>query len=315
MYSPNLFSFDFNSQWLQQTSSNGLNLRLHSLPNGNAIDEQRAHSQHLRHLFAPPLLAYSAENPGPNVTQLDYIIRTKSLNGSAVSSNNLLTPLVVKKLNKLQSISKIGYHSIAPVGINKTMEELDFDQKRRAAYYLQQHLHLQINPDTLRQNDSTIPTVGNTSNSILEQPEEIDLDANVPDIDLQSREEDDDNEEEDSEDIEGLGTGREAPGPDRGGAEDSEGVINENEIYDDVDEDEGFMAEEVEYQDDHSITTTDVTRSGITPVTTNTILNAIRENDRVASGSAAAVEVTENDWENENDYNHSAVDDESMDMD
>ncbi|CAH2353740.1 hypothetical protein CLIB1423_12S01882 [[Candida] railenensis] len=337
MYSPNLFSGDFNHLWLQNDTHNASNARFRSQPNSSPlIEDQRGHHQHLRHLFAPPLSAYSVENPGPNVTQLDYIIRTKSLNGNAIPSNNLLTPLVVKKLNKLQSISKVGYHSIAPVGINKTMGELEFEERRRAAYYeqqqQQQNSHSQsqsqshINQDTLGQDDSNIPTVGNTSNSILEQPEDIDLDADVPDIDFHSREEgEEDGEEEDGEEGEGeqreSGQGAGAmTGPNQAGADiDNEGVINENEIYDDVDEDEGFMAEEVEYQDDHSISTADMSRGRITSVSTNTILNAIRGNDRVGSGSAVSAmeENAENDRENENEteYNHSNLDDESMDMD
>lgn len=331
MYSPNLFSGDFNHLWLQHDTSSASNARFRSQPNGTPlIEDQRAHHQHLRHLFAPPLLAYSAENPGPSVTQLDYIIRTKSLNGNSIPSNNLLTPLVVKKLNKLQSISKVGYHTIAPVGINKTMGELEFEERRRAAYYeqqQQQHLHLQlqlqINQDTLGQDDSNIPTVGNTSNSILEQPEDIDLDADIPDIDFQSREEGEDDEEEEDggEEAEQRETGQSAiAGSNQAGANiDNEGVINENEIYDDVDEDEGFMAEEVEYQDDHSISTADMSRGRIISVNTNTILNAIRGSDRVGSGSAVSAmeENAENDRENENEieYNHSNLDDESMDMD
>lgn len=267
MFSPSLFSGDFHDLWLQnQSSSGGLSLKGFVEMNGTQDEQKR---DQLRHLFAPPLLAYSVECPGPNISQLDYIMKTRSLNGGSLnaSNQNFLTPSVLKKLNKLNSIRNIGYTTISPVGIDKTMVELAYEESKQ--------LHFSDQMDDEEGEDgeedpSFIPTVENTNNSILEQPEEVDLDAYIPDADEFEL----------------------------GGTED---VIEEESL---VDEDEGFMAEEVEYQEDHSISA-DITRHMAPLSGSGSILTAIqREGNTSEIGDENAENDNENDGESDNENNN-----------
>ncbi|PSK41208.1 hypothetical protein C7M61_000883 [Candidozyma pseudohaemuli] len=68
---------------------------------------------------APPLSAYLADSPGPRA----YYDNDHSQGSSA----SMLTPEMSLKLEKLRSIRTTGYYTLAPIGVNKTMAQLDFE--------------------------------------------------------------------------------------------------------------------------------------------------------------------------------------------
>lgn len=290
MYSPNLFSGGFHDLWLQnQPSATFLTDGKKPLLNTSGQpaasqpqDEQRI--QQLRTLFAPPLLAYSIETSGPNINQLDYLIRTKSLNGSKIPTNNLFSPLIVKNLNKLSSIGRLGYDTILPIGINKTMNDLEYEESKNFNFTDNSQMNqtnASMNQRFDEDNDEP-PLVGNVSNSILEEEDEIDLDADIPD--------------EDEELNNGAGAR---------GASNRQTDVNVNGSV----EDEGFMAEEVEYQDDHSISAPRPNELNIpAAVSTSSIISSMQRSENI--------ENAENENENENDAENDfdRTEDESMDM-
>lgn len=209
------------------------------------VEEQR---RHLRLLFAPPLLAYSAEYPGASLSQLEYTIINQTGNKDELP---LLTPLIQRKLDRLQQIRNIGYTNIVPIGVGKTMEKIDMEEAR----------HFNMSD---QQEESFIPTAENgdgpdssingavNHNVNEDDNEEIDLDANIPNADVTN--EDDDFEEDDFGEIQ----------------EEQEEIDLD---YHSLNEDEGFMAEDVEYQDDHSIVTEHAPNMMISSGTTATTIN------------------------------------------
>jgi hypothetical protein len=223
----------------------------------------------LRPLFAPPLSAYLVDSAGANLTQLEYIMRTKSINGTQIlpaAQAHLLTPLVAARANRLQALARVGYTTLAPVGVNRTMYELDCDEAR----------NLNFSDGNVSVDRSGVgPMVDVTDNSILEQPPEVDLDAAVRDMD---------------DDAEWGAEGGAIVGGTVGDVSvGAAGVAGD---------DDGFMAEEVEYQDDHSISTrADDAGSGgpANAVSTSNILSAIQRGELSASGAPEWVEDVENE--------------------
>lgn len=75
--------------------------------------------------FAPPLAAYTAQRSGADEIYLEYNITSQS---AALRGNKdiaLYPPRTQKKLQMLQRIRETGYYTLRPVGFNKTMAELD----------------------------------------------------------------------------------------------------------------------------------------------------------------------------------------------
>lgn len=158
-------------------------------------------------LYQPPLNAYSPEYPGSSNLKFNYLIH---------KSNNVISPVTQIKLNKLNSIKYYGYKSLTPIGLNKTMEQIEYES---------------ANLSTLDQTASQ--TIENESNDqqlpVPREEPEVDLDQSMPNMD-------DANEEE-------------TPGDEFDDGDDLAGNYDGN----DLDDDAGFMAEDVEYQNDHSI--------------------------------------------------------------
>ncbi|WEJ94140.1 hypothetical protein PSN45_001619 [Yamadazyma tenuis] len=126
------------------------------------------------------------------------------------------------KLNKLNSTKYYGYNSLKPIGINKTMEQIDHEN----------NLVVETNVTNTLEND------------LVEQNlnVEVDLDNQVPNFD-------------------------------------SDG--DNNDVIDALnDEDEGFMAEEVEYQNDHSLGT-----SIVEPVNTVSPIRMPHESSSPTTGT------------------------------
>ncbi|CUM49116.1 unnamed protein product [Debaryomyces tyrocola] len=274
MYSPTLFSDSLYKLWrhdddgIDSSDFHKRSFNMHNANNPNSngatttttnnvtqeqLEDQR---RHVRLLFAPPLLAYSAEYPGASLSQLEYTISNQSGNKQDLP---LLTPLIQRKLDRLQQIRNIGYTSIIPAGVGKTMEQIDFEEARHFNMSEQQDESYIPTAENGDVPDSSINGVPNQSINEEEEPE-VDLDANIPNAD------DVTNDDDDFED-------------------DEFGEVQEEQDEIDLDdhslnEDEGFMAEEVEYQDDHSIVTDHIPNmlinTGTTATTANTNLNSGR---------------------------------------
>lgn len=241
MYSPSVLSTDLYSLW--RTPENGL------YKNG---DEEHKSGHNHRSLYAPPLLAYSAEYPGASLYQLEYTISTQE--GTRGAN---LPPQTHRKLERIQRIRNTGYTSLIPIGLKKTMRQIDAERAHNVGgdeddepeiTHMAENVpgeHLRrpngaveggelANEDMMNNTDSQINS--NSNSNMMSRSNDmgssIDLDAGVPNMDeLNSSNgtfvtEDDeiDNEEEPI-----------AP-----------------HLGDLLNEDEGFMADEVEYQEDHS---------------------------------------------------------------
>lgn len=198
MYSPALFTSDSFNLWNPASYSS-------TKPNDTEDTKQA------RHLFAPPMQAYSTDFPGAYVHELEYTIQTMT---STKSKMGLITPLVQRKIDQLESVRNFGYNSIRPVGINKTLEELEFEQMKRN--------------NMSEVDDSSYHTIENTNNSRAE-PEQ-DLDAQIENFD----------DGDTSGDVEVVNNNINIS---------NNVVLNNNDIL----SDDGFMADDVEYQVDHSL--------------------------------------------------------------
>ncbi|KAI5951102.1 hypothetical protein KGF54_004176 [Candida jiufengensis] len=161
--------------------------------------------------FAPPLASYTAEFPGPDPLKLNR--------------SNDLSILIKIKQEQLDKIRNTGYSTIRPIGIGKTMEEID---------YMKQQTTSSIDDEL---NDHIIEAAENTNEEELDTlPLQQDLDAQILNADETINSED----FEDDEDSFSDGPGFLVPGPPQ---------LQQHQQLDD----EGFMAADVEYQDDHSL--------------------------------------------------------------
>lgn len=178
--------------------------------------------------FAPPLAAYTAERSGADELYLEYNSTSQS---AALRGNKdiaLFLPQTLKKLQMLQRIRETGYFTLRPVGFNKTMAELDRDAlveeeehrsvhaENLAAMTTGEHLGQLVNGSAGTDDLSRDLVANNDVPSIvLTTGIDRDLDSNLMDADINDL---------------SLQT------------EDG-----------DSDTPDAFMAEEVEYQRDHSL--------------------------------------------------------------
>lgn len=337
MYAPNLFSHDLFALWSQTEKNDQQQQAKPAIPgvlgSANSGDVESLGKQ-LRLLFAPPLLAYSADYPGASLAQLEYTIQSTAANASHKYTTS---PLIQLKIDQLEQIRNTGYTSIRPIGIEKTLQEVDYEESRQnnASYHqFEDHSYLDTAENTNTEDQS----------AIAEGPE-IDLDAQVVNADesqqLDDFEEDDAGEgevlfeEEDSEMLESV-------------EHDVNDLLHRRpllltlrlppqqpeDVFRDSMDDEGFMADEVEYQNDHSLnadsnatqhmlinsaSTTSATNlnSGVSVATTNvTTLPSLLDGLPTYSRPEQNDENDENNENNENDENndHEEVDHSEMDM-
>lgn len=242
MYTPRLFSDNIFKLWnsTDEDAENGRNRNGNgmNIHNGPSMQEQNENDRKsVRLLFAPPLLAYSAEMPGASLLQLEYTIRTRCGNQEEMP---FLTPNVQRKLDKMRQIRYTGYRKFLPIGLNQTMEEMAIKRELGAKDTEESYSHTAENVD--RVPNSSVDGIGGiqqeeTSNGGVEGEgvAEVDLDDDIPDVDEQDSLEDEDD----------YGRAGEEP------REENIGYVEINE--DEFNEDEGFMAADVEYQNDHGI--------------------------------------------------------------
>lgn len=278
MYTPNLFPNDIFSLWGKEGSSvhsklyepndrkshltsshhshnHNNNPNNHNNTNNNQTDnltneQLQDQRKYLRSLFAPPLVAYSAEYPGASVSQLEYTIKTQS---SGLLNAPLLTPLTQRKLERTRKIRTMGYNTLIPIGIEKTMEQIDYEESRRYALSEQEdqsYIPTAENSATDNQagsvNGNERDTSMNANGTQNEAREEVDLDGQIMNSDEYQQYSDNfDDDEDDEDDEETIANTRYEVLSD----EYQSGGFGNNILNDD----DGFMADEVEYQDDHSI--------------------------------------------------------------
>lgn len=79
--------------------------------------------------YALPLSAYTADTCGPSAAYTEYnrAVQIAALQGH--SDVPLLAPQTQRRLERLRRIRTAGYLTIRPIGINKTMQQLD-EEKR-----------------------------------------------------------------------------------------------------------------------------------------------------------------------------------------
>lgn len=77
--------------------------------------------------FAPPLAAYTAERSGADEIFLEYNSTSHSASLRGNRDIALFLPHTLKKLQMLQRVRETGYYTLRPVGFSKTMAEMDRD--------------------------------------------------------------------------------------------------------------------------------------------------------------------------------------------
>lgn len=156
-------------------------------------------------LYAPPLVGYSAEAPGAQLSYSDYNIRRLVVGEDNVGFRLSHTPLAMSRLERLRRIKNYGYRTIRPVGVEKTMEELLIAGSRSRVESGMGEMDASMGEDNLGASINATDTVtgeggidNNSSGLGLGISENIDLDAGILDADA-SRELRDDEFDEDNE--------------------------------------------------------------------------------------------------------------------
>lgn len=277
MYAPSTYNSDLYSLWNKKYASNlslidqasgptsalqpqqfradlelGLHLP-HSPGGGSSVDHQ---SRQLRQLFAPPLVAYSPDYCGANLAYVEYTIQAAAAHFGSVHSGEFMTtgpscdfagtaPLLQQKTDQLRAIRDTGYATIRPIGIGKTQHELDAEAGiRRQEQGSSQDDEAQ---------GVTVENQDDAGSGILDSATiyGADLDTQVVDADAHESA----NEDSELYSLSHDGQGSVSPPADAINMSHSllllllhlqhnyrENLVNE-----------GFMADEVEYQADHSL--------------------------------------------------------------
>ncbi|CAK9436260.1 uncharacterized protein LODBEIA_P08180 [Lodderomyces beijingensis] len=243
-------------------------------------------------LYAPPLAAYTANSPGPDPIQMEFLLNAKS----SFSSLGLekVGPYLVKKKLQSEAIRSTGYSTIRPIGIGKTMEELDYANPQ---YSRIDESGINLGAEnTIEGESSTLPLVG--LGAINDR--ELDLDAEILDADGINS----DNEDEGEEDIFEESIERDSE-PEEA---DLRARVRPIVVHDDDDDDddEGFMADDVEYQDDHSLESETnasiLMNSGAIPAITSAQIGGARSSFTNPTTAASGRTGDEQHYDNENEY-------------
>ncbi|KAG7195866.1 uncharacterized protein KQ657_002251 [Scheffersomyces spartinae] len=185
------------------TSGNGARPLEQITDSNNSSDARRQVSN----LYATPLVGYSAEFPGAQLSYLDYNIRRLVVGEDNVSFRLSHTPLVLSRLERLRRIKTHGYRTIRPVGVDKTLEEfLIANSRPRAESGPTADLDTSRRDDNLRVSTMTTGTENdlssnnNSSGLGLGISENFDLDAGILDADISREIRDDEFEDNENDD-------------------------------------------------------------------------------------------------------------------
>lgn len=171
--------------------------------------------------YSLPLSAYPADETGPSSVYSEYNTTRQLAALSGTSDVPLLSPMVLRRLQTLRSIRSTGYTQISPIGVGRTMAQIDVDKVDPDDSNCVQE-NLVHNAQTLVVLEADLAISGVDSASISETGisgvsghsfgMDRDLDAQIVDADS---------------------------------SDTFDGAANASH--------DGFMAEEVEYQHDHSL--------------------------------------------------------------
>ncbi|KAI5967685.1 hypothetical protein CANMA_002865 [Candida margitis] len=271
-----MFSSDLSPRGIHHLWSTNNNSSL--LNSSHQHSTNNSETKYHHKLFAPPLSSYTAESPGPDALQLEYL--QISHPDKPQPSVDDLALLMRMKEQRLMKIRNTGYSTIRPIAIGKTMEELDYAQR---GYSVAEDSAVNNNvaaENTNEEEMSTLPLIN-------AEQEEVDLDAEIFNADeSQSEDEDDDINLVDSDDP------------------DLSHHMQRTQGY--IMDDEGFMAAEVEYQDDHSLNSETNTHILMSSAVTASILPTRTTGNRTATTnptSAPSLQtLEEQQFDNENEY-------------
>ncbi|CCG20605.1 hypothetical protein CORT_0A02140 [Candida orthopsilosis Co 90-125] len=276
-----MFSSDLSPRGIHHLWSNDNN---HSLFNSSQHSTNNSETKHYNKLFAPPLSSYTAAFPGPDPLQLEYLQILRS--DKPQPSFDDLSLLMQMKEQRLMKIRNTGYSTIRPIGIGKTMEELDYAQR---GYSMVEDSAMNNNVAAENSNEEEMSTLPLN----LAEQEEVDLDAEILDADeLQSDDDDDDDDNDDDLNLQH--------------SDDHDGShhLRRNQGY--IMDDEGFMAAEVEYQDDHSLNSETNTHMLISSAVTASVLPTHTTGNRTSTTNPTTAPsfqtLEEQHFDNENEY-------------
>lgn len=190
--------------------------------------------------FAPPLSAYLTEECGASAVYTEYNTAQQLAMVLATNDVPLLTPGLLRRLQALRDIRSTGYTTLSPIGVGKTMAHIDAEAQleEEESHCVQENSVHNIAAETLDvlANTSNLGGTGNSGSSRADRGTEHVLDMAR---DLDADVEDADNSDSYDEDL--------------------------SDHMDSV-ADDGFMAQEVEYQNDHSLGTDTLTRFLTAPI-------------------------------------------------
>ncbi|PVH20232.1 hypothetical protein CXQ85_002016 [Candidozyma haemuli] len=130
MFGSPTFTIDTYNEWEGVNRARPVHLDTDSRQ-GNLSHSRRngGHSIHSRKDIpsAPPLASYLPNAPGPSAFHEEYMMGGQGGRISGQNASSVLTPSMAMKLDKLRSIRATGYYTLAPIGINKTMAQLDYE--------------------------------------------------------------------------------------------------------------------------------------------------------------------------------------------
>lgn len=217
--------------------------------------------------------------------QLEYLQILRS--GKPQPSVDDLSMLIRMKEERLIEIRNTGYSTIRPIGIGKTMEEIDYAQR---GYSGVEDSAINNNVAAENSNEDEMSTMPLN----MGEQEEVDLDAEILDADaLQS---DDDDEDEDEDD--------EFQNSDDHDVSHHPHHLRRNQGY--IMDDEGFMAAEVEYQDDHSLNSESNAHILMSSAVTASVLPTRTTGNRTSTTNPTTAPsfqtIEEQHYDNENEY-------------
>lgn len=168
------------------------------------------------HQFAPPLAAYLADQCGPDDAATEYNAAVEQALLSGATDVPLLPPATLRRLDALRRIRATGYTTLVPIGVGATMAEMDRDADADV---------LEVQVENLDRNGE-VNREGN-GDTIAEITDGGDSAGEAGHVDVGNMEADLDDGVFDADGDTFHSSGGSTP--------------------------DGFMAEDVEYQDDHSL--------------------------------------------------------------
>lgn len=133
------------------------------------------------HPFAPPLAAYLADECGPNSAYTDHNAAMEQAYLSGASDIPLLGPTTLQRLDKLRKIRATGYTTIVPIGIGRTMAQMDQEAGEEAENLLACERSHALPVEPIDNAESDLEELGDLSG--LDSLMAADLDADVVDAD------------------------------------------------------------------------------------------------------------------------------------